>query len=436
MTRKLIPLAFLLFLAAPAFAQQQCPQGYTPIGGVCVSTGAGLPIPGTSGGIPCYTSATISASSAQLGANQVVVGGGVGACPTATSVTIDGTGKITAPGGIATGSPGTATTTSWADAAGHTITSTVSGTVTPATINGLPNSAPPQSHAYWDIFNSAWYTPSAGSIPSTTQVLCGDGAGNAAACGPKLGSGPDIPAIATGIPNGNFTKYDSTLGLVDSGVSAATVGSISNNGVTCTVGGANCVTAPTLSTVGSLSTSTGYLYKVTNGASFCDTATGAGTTKFLAYFNDATSSWYCIGSQQSMLVSHLNAGLGIATNTSNNFISLAGAPAAFSTTNDASAQIYSNTFPISVIVTGFFTLTTGAQPAGMSTTCTLRVQGSSKAMTFTLAASDPAEFKSDVAFAHWVPITAGQYFEAMCVNSTALATSALFTEFGISYVSQ
>lgn len=40
MTRKLIPLAFLLCLAAPAFAQQ-CPQGYTLTGGVCVANSSG-----------------------------------------------------------------------------------------------------------------------------------------------------------------------------------------------------------------------------------------------------------------------------------------------------------------------------------------------------------------------------------------------------------
>src|SRR5579872_4106917 len=61
---------------------------------------------GTSGGIPYFSGANSMASSAALGANNVVVGGGAGAAPKATGVTIDSSGNIVAPGTLTAGSGG------------------------------------------------------------------------------------------------------------------------------------------------------------------------------------------------------------------------------------------------------------------------------------------------------------------------------------------
>jgi hypothetical protein len=46
---------------------------------------------GTSGGIPCFTSSTVQASSAALGAGVLVAGGGAGSCVAASSLTDNGT---------------------------------------------------------------------------------------------------------------------------------------------------------------------------------------------------------------------------------------------------------------------------------------------------------------------------------------------------------
>jgi len=62
---------------------------------------------GTSGGVPYFSGANSMASSAALSANSVVVGGGAGAAPKTTSVTIDASGDITTPGTITSGSGAT-----------------------------------------------------------------------------------------------------------------------------------------------------------------------------------------------------------------------------------------------------------------------------------------------------------------------------------------
>jgi hypothetical protein len=63
---------------------------------------------GTSGGIPYFSGAAALASSSALGANGVVVGGGAGAAPKTTGVTIDSSNNISTPGTISTGSSGSA----------------------------------------------------------------------------------------------------------------------------------------------------------------------------------------------------------------------------------------------------------------------------------------------------------------------------------------
>ena len=62
---------------------------------------------GTSGGIPYFSGANAMASSAALGLNGVVVGGGAGAAPKATGVTIDASNDLTAPGTITSGTAAT-----------------------------------------------------------------------------------------------------------------------------------------------------------------------------------------------------------------------------------------------------------------------------------------------------------------------------------------
>jgi len=61
---------------------------------------------GTSGGIPYFSGANAMGSSAALGVNGVVVGGGAGVAPKATGVTIDASNNVTTPGTITAGSGG------------------------------------------------------------------------------------------------------------------------------------------------------------------------------------------------------------------------------------------------------------------------------------------------------------------------------------------
>ena len=63
---------------------------------------------GTSGGIPYFPAANALASSAMLAADGVVVGGGNGAAPKTTGVTIDASNNIATTGTVSTGAGGTA----------------------------------------------------------------------------------------------------------------------------------------------------------------------------------------------------------------------------------------------------------------------------------------------------------------------------------------
>lgn len=90
-------LAALLLLSASAFAGAQ-------VGGSINSPAAGgggsafpLTVSGTvnSGGIPCFTSTTVEASSGVLNINILPKGGGAGVCPTNSSITDDGTSVTT-----------------------------------------------------------------------------------------------------------------------------------------------------------------------------------------------------------------------------------------------------------------------------------------------------------------------------------------------------
>jgi len=63
---------------------------------------------GTSGGVPYFSGPNGMSSSAVLGANSVVVGGGAGVAPKSTAVTVDASGNLATPGSITTSSGGSA----------------------------------------------------------------------------------------------------------------------------------------------------------------------------------------------------------------------------------------------------------------------------------------------------------------------------------------
>jgi hypothetical protein len=80
---------------------------FTIIGSPVTSSGTLTLTPsGTSGGIPYFSGASAMASSAVLGLNGIMVGGGAGAAPKTTGVTVDASGDVTAPGTLTTGSGG------------------------------------------------------------------------------------------------------------------------------------------------------------------------------------------------------------------------------------------------------------------------------------------------------------------------------------------
>lgn len=88
--------------------------GIISVGGSPVTTSGtlALTVAGTSGGIPYFSSSSAWASSAALGANQIVVGGGAGAAPVSrTQFTVSSTGMVAiAPGTLVDGTSGFAFT--------------------------------------------------------------------------------------------------------------------------------------------------------------------------------------------------------------------------------------------------------------------------------------------------------------------------------------
>lgn len=166
-----------------------------------VSSGISAPS-GTSGGIPYYPTSNTQSSTGVLGANQVIVGGGAGQPPSSTTVTINGSGKINAPGGISTGSAGTASSFSYCDNATPTPNCLVytpgGATITPGTISGFATSAPPGSGSYaWGANNGtfAWQALAGGTI-----TLSGDasGSGTSSIAVTNTGiNGSTIPASTT-----------------------------------------------------------------------------------------------------------------------------------------------------------------------------------------------------------------------------------------------
>lgn len=114
MKNKLQPAIVLLALSlmiAGIFSVPARPQSNMGGGGSGTGGGSAYPITvsgATSGGIPCFTSATTQASSAAISAGVLIKGGGAGACVAASSITDSGstiaaTEQISASGGFTTG---------------------------------------------------------------------------------------------------------------------------------------------------------------------------------------------------------------------------------------------------------------------------------------------------------------------------------------------
>lgn len=94
--KKFLAALLGLLIAAPAAAQTLI---YNASGGSGAITFPVTVSGATSGGIPCFTASTTMASSGVLGANQIVVGGGAGVCPTSSANFIsDSLGTVTTQG--------------------------------------------------------------------------------------------------------------------------------------------------------------------------------------------------------------------------------------------------------------------------------------------------------------------------------------------------
>lgn len=131
-----------------------------------------LTVAGTSGGIPYFDSASSWATSAALGSNQIMVGGGAGAAP---STITTGTGVVTALG-VNTGSSGAFVVN------GGALGTPSSGTVTNLTgtasinINGTVGATTPTTGAFTTVSASGVITSTVATgtapftVASTTQV--------------------------------------------------------------------------------------------------------------------------------------------------------------------------------------------------------------------------------------------------------------------------
>lgn len=123
----------------------------------------------TSGAIPCFTSTTVEASSALLAANAVVLGGGAGACPTASTALPNGiTATTQSPGDNTTK---VATTAYVLAAAGGTPTFPL--TVASATSGAIPcfTSTTTEASSVLLALNSILIGGGAGACPTAVTAL-------------------------------------------------------------------------------------------------------------------------------------------------------------------------------------------------------------------------------------------------------------------------
>jgi hypothetical protein len=178
-----------------------------------------LTVAGTSGGIPYFDSASSWATSAALGSNQIMVGGGAGAAP---STITTGTGVVTALG-VNTGSSGAFVVN------GGALGTPSSGTVTNLTgtasinINGTVGATTPTTGAFTTVSASGVITSTVATgtapftVASTTQVANL----NAATAGAATNTA--ITANST-----NATNY-----LTFVSATAGNLGQLVNSSITC-----------------------------------------------------------------------------------------------------------------------------------------------------------------------------------------------------------
>ena len=216
---------------------------------------------GTSGGIPYFSAANALTSSAALGANAVVVGGGAGTAPKTTSVTIDASGDVTTPGTLTTGAGATshgklalgelpsngATTVGWeAEDLITTSLSLVFPNATPAANSVMLFPAPTSGQSQW-----SW----------TAIPVCLDAAGNhlnfnsatgAFTCGTtSSGSGQAAIAVANAATTGTTLN---TLTKLTGTPSAAVISSAGDTGgaIGITTAGAGTTGSATISYMGAV----------------------------------------------------------------------------------------------------------------------------------------------------------------------------------------
>lgn len=156
-----------------------------------------LTVAGTSGGIPYFSSASTWATSAELTANALVVGGGAGVAP-ATVTT--GTGVVTALG-VNTGSSGAFVVN------GGALGTPSSGTVTNLTgtasinINGTVGASTPTTGSFTTLTVSSTVSAN-GSTGTNGQVLTSAGVSS-----PAVWATPAVYATVTDDTTTNATRY-------------------------------------------------------------------------------------------------------------------------------------------------------------------------------------------------------------------------------------
>jgi hypothetical protein len=192
--------------------------GLISVGGSPITTSGtlALTVAGTSGGIPYFSSATTWATSAELAASALVIGGGAGVAP---STTTTGTGVVTALG-VNVGSAGAFVVN------GGALGTPSSGTVTNLTgtasinINGTVGASTPAAGAFTTLSSTSTFSAN-GSVGSNGQVLTSAGAGS-----PAVWSSP-----AGGITIADDTTTAAVRYLV---FTSATSGSVTTQNVSST----------------------------------------------------------------------------------------------------------------------------------------------------------------------------------------------------------